>query len=277
MNKNIFFPQQPFFVMASNNYLRYNMHIYGINYFYQTDYNNISKVAVPDGCTDMVFACNEKNPYAEFHGTVLAPEIAIDDKDTTYFGVSFETNFNCNFSEYINISDLTNGSLPAKVLFNDNDILNRIYETNDFIDQIRYFLTYYLPIYEKVSERDCKKNIIEYSVDKIIETNGNITEKEISLDTGYSERYINRLFNEKMGLNPKTFSKMIRFQSAIQNINRDYTLTLTDLALKLGYYDQAHFIHDFKSFSGMTPKKYLKMIQTEDLEKKIKLLEKAQY
>ena len=70
---------------------------------------------------------------------------------------------------------------------------------------------------------------------------------------------------------------MIRFQSAIQNINRDYTLTLTDLALKLGYYDQAHFIHDFKSFSGMTPKKYLKMIQTEDLEKKIKLLEKAQY
>lgn len=272
----MFFPQQPFFIMASKNYLRYDMHIYGINYFYHTDYDNISKIAVPDGCTDLVFACNEKHPYAELHGTVLAPKIALDDKNTTYFGVSFETNFNYNFSEYISVPDLTNSGVPANILFNDDDILKRICETNDFIDQIRYFLTYYIPIYQNASEKDCKKNIVEYSVGKIIETSGRITEKEIALDTGYSERYLNKLFNEKMGINPKTFSKMIRFQSAIQNISRDYTLTLTDLAFKLGYYDQAHFIHDFKAFSGMTPKKYLKMVQTEELEKKIKLLKKAQ-
>lgn len=251
------------------------MHIYGINYFYQTDYDSISKIALPDGCTDLVFACNENKPYAEFHGTVITPETAMEEDNTVYFGVSFETGFNYIFSQLIDVNALIQGSLPADCFF-ENSNYKKIFEAKDFIDRIRYFLTCYLPIYEKACVIDYKKTILEHVVDEILKTKGSITEKELSIETGYSERYLNRLFHEKIGVNPKLYSKMIRFQSALTNINQNYSLTLTEQALRLGYYDQAHFIRDFKSFSGMTPKKYSKMIRSEEFDKKIKLLKKIQ-
>jgi len=62
---------------------------------------------------------------------------------------------------------------------------------------------------------------------------------------------------------------MIRFQAAIHAMNKSPNISLTDLALGLGYFDQSHFTKDFTSHSGMTPKKYLKHIQENNLNKKI--------
>jgi len=70
-----------------------------------------------------------------------------------------------------------------------------------------------------------------------------------------SERQFERQFKQYAGLSPKLFSRIIRFQKATSFYKRDVT-SLGSIALECGYYDQSHFINDFKIFSGMHPKQY---------------------
>lgn len=72
---------------------------------------------------------------------------------------------------------------------------------------------------------------------------------------GWSERRLERAFDEQIGLSPKLFARIIRFQSFLNAIGSS-NLTLLDGALKAGYYDQAHMIKDFRKFAGVTPTEY---------------------
>lgn len=66
-----------------------------------------------------------------------------------------------------------------------------------------------------------------------------------------SPRQFGRKFHEFAGFPPKLFSRIVRFQSAISH--PETFPSLTDLAYRCGYYDQSHFIHDFREFSGFHP------------------------
>jgi len=62
---------------------------------------------------------------------------------------------------------------------------------------------------------------------------------------------------EAIGLTPKVFCRLLRFQEALRLIENGQWISWTDLALDRGYFDHAHFIHDFQAFSGLTPQAYL--------------------
>jgi AraC-like DNA-binding protein len=70
------------------------------------------------------------------------------------------------------------------------------------------------------------------------------------------KRFIH-LFGEATGLTPKMFCRVLRFQEVLCLIEKGQPICWTDLALSCGYFDQAHFIHDFQTFAGMTPGTYL--------------------
>ena len=74
---------------------------------------------------------------------------------------------------------------------------------------------------------------------------------------GMSQRHFIQLFAAQVGLTPKVFSRVIRFQQAVRSISAASTVDWSQIALDCGYYDQAHFIHDFQEFSGITPASYL--------------------
>jgi AraC-like DNA-binding protein len=74
---------------------------------------------------------------------------------------------------------------------------------------------------------------------------------------GLSQRRFIQLFNEEVGLTPKLFSRVRRFQEVLHLIERSRQVEWADVALTCGYFDQAHFIHDFQSFSGLNPTAYL--------------------
>jgi AraC-like DNA-binding protein len=73
---------------------------------------------------------------------------------------------------------------------------------------------------------------------------------------GYSQRHFNQLFGDEVGLTPKRFLRIRRFQSVIASVGAG-PVNWADLAIHCGYYDQSHFVHDFRSFSGLTPAAYL--------------------
>lgn len=66
-----------------------------------------------------------------------------------------------------------------------------------------------------------------------------------------------RIFSEHTGVNPKEFSRTIRFQRALHLLEKHPDISFTALAYECGYYDQSHMIKEFKSFSGYTPGEYI--------------------
>jgi AraC-like DNA-binding protein len=74
---------------------------------------------------------------------------------------------------------------------------------------------------------------------------------------GFSQRRFIEIFDNEVGLTPKLFSRVSRFQKVIRTAHAQGDVNWTQLALDCGYYDQAHFIHDFQSFAGITPSQYL--------------------
>ncbi len=86
----------------------------------------------------------------------------------------------------------------------------------------------------------------------ILERSGNIA-VETQLDTGISPRQLRRLFEYYIGDSAKTFSKIVRFQHLLRSKPSDQSLNQLKSYFDAGYYDQAHFIKEFKNFYGLTP------------------------
>ncbi|WP_025763564.1 helix-turn-helix domain-containing protein [Dyadobacter tibetensis] len=83
------------------------------------------------------------------------------------------------------------------------------------------------------------------------------TVKALTQNYFISERQLERQFQRFTGFTPKQFIRIARFQHTMQFYGSQ-ELRLTDVALNCGYYDQSHFINDFKQFSGLNPKEYFK-------------------
>lgn len=89
----------------------------------------------------------------------------------------------------------------------------------------------------------------------IIKGNGNISPKELSSLVYYSPRHLNRIFENYLGMNTKTFSRMVRINKAIR-LMQNPQCSITSVGCEMGFYDLSHFIHDFKSICGTTPQEY---------------------
>lgn len=75
---------------------------------------------------------------------------------------------------------------------------------------------------------------------------------------GLSYRTLNRYFNNKLGISPKDYLKLIRFDNTCKHIAVNPYFAWSNLINEVGYYDQAHFIKEFKHMMGMTPSKWYK-------------------
>ena len=80
---------------------------------------------------------------------------------------------------------------------------------------------------------------------------------EVARALGLSERSLQRLVEQRIGLSPKWLLQRRRLHDAVEALKAG-TAGLADMAAELGYTDQAHFTHDFRTVTGMTPGEYLK-------------------
>ncbi len=91
------------------------------------------------------------------------------------------------------------------------------------------------------------------------EAPGRASVKDIASAVGVGERQLERKFREWVGLAPKPFARLARFQRLLRRM--ETTGRIAEAALDQGYYDQAHFIKDFRAFSGTTPEAYLRTLR----------------
>ncbi|MBC9909674.1 AraC family transcriptional regulator [Chitinophaga varians] len=90
------------------------------------------------------------------------------------------------------------------------------------------------------------------ALDLILRAGGNIR-LETAFHSGVSPRHLRRLFDFYIGESPKTFSKIVRFQQLLHSTPTADSLRAIKLFYDAGYYDQAHFIKEFKTLYGLPP------------------------
>ena len=92
--------------------------------------------------------------------------------------------------------------------------------------------------------------------EKIISDRSLLTVAQAAEVAGLTVRGLQRLFHREVGISPKEVIRRFRLQEAAQRLIREPDLACGELALDLGYFDQAHFIRDFRSVVGVTPEVY---------------------
>jgi AraC-like DNA-binding protein len=96
------------------------------------------------------------------------------------------------------------------------------------------------------------------AIEKILITKGRLNLADTAKEMNITKRTFERRFVAETGLLPKQFSKIIQFQSSLTQLTiKDYNI-LTDVVYEQGYADQSHFIKVFKSFTGKTPRQFIR-------------------
>ena len=156
--------------------------------------------------------------------------------------------------------------------FKLNDIQNQIYSLSDLLGTIGKKLT------EQISNATSAQQkivllqqfllkqlslqhedlIFEYCIEKITGSKGRISVKELERKTGYSSRWLNMKFNDKLGVSPKNLSSIMRFKQYYQTFINASEKSFFKNDFYEVYYDQSHFIKDFRRFTGLPPTKFEK-------------------
>jgi len=99
---------------------------------------------------------------------------------------------------------------------------------------------------------------VHFAVEQMISVPMRLLIRDLAAKVGISQKHLISLFDQRVGMKPKQLDRVLRFQRVIQKLSADRPKEVdwTAIALECGYYDQAHFINDFQSFSGMTPTAY---------------------
>lgn len=142
-------------------------------------------------------------------------------------------------------------SLPGQqALF----LSEQVASTDSISRQIELLSTYLLT---QIRRNNAQPNhVTSYALTQLVSSEGTISMRELQDRLNISERHLERKFKEEVGISPKLFSRICRFQASFQQLKTNKYDKLSDIAFENGYADQSHFIRVFKEFAGFPPNRY---------------------
>jgi len=155
------------------------------------------------------------------------------------------------------VGELHNRSVPLDAVWGRaaGAVSDRLWET-DSID--RRFRVLEEALGRRAGDRAAPPPAVSFALDAIARAHGGRSIREIVDRIGMSPRRFSDVFRDHVGLSPKLFARLTRFTAALAQMERAADVDLADAALSCGYFDQAHFNHDFRAFSGLTPSTYVR-------------------
>jgi len=102
---------------------------------------------------------------------------------------------------------------------------------------------------------------VSAAANEILLRHGQVRIADLADRVGLSLRQFERRFTERVGVRPKLYARIARFEAALDSRARSQTKSWTDVAHEFGYHDQMHLIHDFEQFSGETPTNLLTEVE----------------
>jgi AraC-like DNA-binding protein len=226
------------------------------------------QLILPDGCVDICFILGDDiKRYTSETEFIIQPRNMLLGQITEQFYIeptgqvnSFSVRFYpYSFANLIDKSlyGFANTETPLSELFGiekANQLSQDIIQAKSTKERINIFEKFLL---EKLNDKSTIDQIVKSTVDTMLSAKGSLSLNEILKDTASKRRQLERNFAKQIGISPKQLSKAIRLQATLKLLLSQSTESLTDIAYESEYYDQAHFIKDFKEFTGVTPKEFL--------------------
>ncbi|SHG44627.1 Helix-turn-helix domain-containing protein [Fodinibius roseus] len=206
----------------------------------------------PDGCPGLVInlgdTCVTDNgvvtmDFAKTYvvGTMTSFKDSFIEADTHLFGVCLKPGIFSNFYSYAPQNELTDKTvqLEQKYSFNiDKFIKNPLYYLNLFFT-------------DRLQNRN---DLLQSIISDIHQSNGQVSISEIAKKSFISIRRLERNFKTHIGITPKEYSNIVRFQNALSIIkNSGQDRSLLDIAIECGYYDHSHLTNEIKRKTGLVP------------------------
>ena len=220
---------------------------------------------IPDGYPEMIF--HYKDPYkSNINGKWR------DQRDNYLIAGQIRNYFYLENTGYTGMFAIKFQPWALKTLFNVDmkpitDEAIKIPSTLlEIIMPIKKIAFEELPFEEKVKNTEdwllnyvANKKIKEHSGQKTVElilaNSGKITIDEILLEVGMTERSLERYFSNHIGVSPKFYCRIIRFSNIFKLVSDDEP-NWAEISQQTGFYDQSHFIKNFKEFTGEEPSNY---------------------
>lgn len=220
----------------------------------------------PDGCIELIFHYGDFFKKHEENGTsAIQPKSFVYGQITKFidieptgkigiFSVRFHPNGLQNFIDS-KVSELTDCTILLEDLWGNDgkNIETKILSATNNEERIQIIEQFLETQQRPITEKDIQ---IEKCVATILDSNGIISIDKLIEEVQISKRHLERSFIANVGVSLKFFSRIIRFNYALQLINNKDFSNFTNVALDGGFYDQAHFIKDFKEITGLNPKQY---------------------
>lgn len=226
----------------------------------------LKNTIVPDGTMKLIFHYGDTYKHHPIEGeSIILPKCFLIGQLTRPYVVeplgvtgSFSVRFHPNgFLPFttIPIKEMENTAVPIEELFGKEgeEIGHSILNANSTSERIRLIEIFLL---NRLKNKRTIDNIINSTIETILDANGQFSVNEHSLRNNINRRQLTRKFSTTIGLSPKQLSKTIRIQATLKKLLSNEVVKLTDLAYENEYFDQAHFIKDFKEFTGLTPKEF---------------------
>ncbi|WP_323789495.1 helix-turn-helix domain-containing protein [Psychroserpens sp.] len=233
------------------------------------DIDNSSYRFVPDAYVDWVFHLESpwqcdfpdtdiQSKTGKFHvfGQIKKHiNLYLPESDLNVFGVKFHP-WVANQIWKVDMHYLTNGCLNLTDLdLPEMTILQeKICLANSISERIKLIEAYLLP-YVNYNDDQSLKTIF-----KRLDVGIHSIKK---LDAGVGLRRLQQRFKNEIGISPKLFLRTCRINEVIEKMKENTNQSLTQLALEFDYFDQTHFIKDFKHFTGLSPTMFLKSIHPD--------------
>lgn len=205
----------------------------------------------PDGCPGLVMnlgdTCITDNGTVTMEhgktyvvGAMTTFKESFMDENTHLIGVCLKPSAFSSFFSYSSLHDLKNQT----VLFDQNLSFDKdkFYNTTDYLNQ--FFM----------ERKNTKNHRTHFLLTDIQHAKGRLTIEELSKKNNISIRQLERIFKDSIGLTPKEYSRIVRFQKALSLIeSAGEDRSLLDIAFECGYYDHSHLTNEIKRNTGLPP------------------------
>lgn len=223
---------------------------------------------VPDGCIEMAFILGDDiKRYTSENEFILQPRAMVLGQtiepfyiEPTGFVKTFAIRFYpYGFANFVTepINNLVNKETPIDQLFgaeNANDLEQNIIKAKNTEQRISIIEKFLL---SRLNDENTINRIVKNTVDSLLSTNGTASINSILKEDLSKRRQLERNFKKQIGVSPKQLGKVIRLQTALKMLLDPKSENLTNIAYQSEYFDQAHFIKDFKEFTGINPKEFI--------------------
>lgn len=220
---------------------------------------------IPNGFVELTFYLDHIPVYNR-NSKMIRNRVVVSGQQNDFYDIIITNNLNLFSIVFkpqgsklflgLPIQELYNQSIPAEILFK-NEIYflhEKLQETTNLNMKVQLVESFLIEQIKQSKLYEFER--LNDSIKLINSSKGILTIDKLSSKAYLSKKQFERTFRSNIGIAPKRFLRVVRFQNTLFNKQLNPKQNLTELAYQNGFYDQSHMINEFKDLTGLTPKQY---------------------